>query len=514
MVILFRRDAGKIIPMVGYIHESNSSSVATALIVDDSATNRFLLRAILTTAGYRVVESENGKQCLEQCASGVPDIVLLDIRMPGSDGIETCRILREQHSRSALPVMIVTACADGPTVTAALDAGASDYLTKPVDRAILLARIENQLTLSRSARLIEAQQQSIQRALEIQRAMSDVLPDAIAVHDGLGRIVHANAQLVAWCGGVPPGSIQEAHNALGGGLFAEVGEECLAATVQAATIDREFQRAGTVVQIISQPIVTEVKEGLRLWVWRDLTRVRELEKAMSQQVKLDTVTLFAVGVAHNFNNYLGGMTGAVDILTRLTAGQPRAEKCLGVLKKAVQLATNFTRKMTTLERRGKAYGECTVLADVAEQVVDVQRLLTGERIKFRLDVSQTLPEVVMSYDNLVDVLSNLVVNAVESIDGRGEVALSAALTSAGDSVTVLISDTGSGLSGVARERLFEPFYSTKGLDAVNGISVTGRGLGLWNVYNLLKACGGEIQVESELGAGTIVQIGLPVVGKS
>ena len=78
------------------------------LVVDDTASNRFLLRAMLVSAGYSVDEVEDGAQCIEYCERERPAIVLLDIMMPVMDGIAACKKLREQHSRGDLPVVMVT----------------------------------------------------------------------------------------------------------------------------------------------------------------------------------------------------------------------------------------------------------------------------------------------------------------------------------------------------------------------------------------------------------------------
>ena len=124
--------------------------MATLLLVDDEPMNRDALGRRLLRAGYRVLTAENGAQALDIAAADRIDLVLLDVMMPGMDGIETLRRLRESHSISDLPVIMVTAKDSSDNVVEALDAGANDYVTKPVDFAVAQARIRTQLTARRA----------------------------------------------------------------------------------------------------------------------------------------------------------------------------------------------------------------------------------------------------------------------------------------------------------------------------------------------------------------------------
>jgi diguanylate cyclase (GGDEF)-like protein len=124
--------------------------MATLLLVDDEPLNRDALQRLLSRAGYRVLTAENGAQALDIAAADRVDLVLLDVMMPGMDGIETLRRLRESRSISELPVIMVTAKDGSQDVVEALDAGANDYVTKPVDFAVAQARIRTQLTARRA----------------------------------------------------------------------------------------------------------------------------------------------------------------------------------------------------------------------------------------------------------------------------------------------------------------------------------------------------------------------------
>jgi diguanylate cyclase (GGDEF)-like protein len=123
---------------------------ATLLLVDDDAMNRDALSRRLARRGYTVLTAESGPLALEMVGANRVDAVLLDVMMPGMSGLETLRRLRESRSVSDLPVIMVTAKDRTEDVVEALDLGANDYVTKPIDFPIALARIRTQVTARRA----------------------------------------------------------------------------------------------------------------------------------------------------------------------------------------------------------------------------------------------------------------------------------------------------------------------------------------------------------------------------
>jgi class 3 adenylate cyclase/CheY-like chemotaxis protein len=119
---------------------------ARILAVDDTPQNVRLLEAILIPRGYTVVGAVTGQQALALVAEQVPDLVLLDIMMPGLDGHEVCRRLRANPATALLPIVMVTASGDQDKVTA-LESGADDFIPKPVNQAELLARVRSLLRI-------------------------------------------------------------------------------------------------------------------------------------------------------------------------------------------------------------------------------------------------------------------------------------------------------------------------------------------------------------------------------
>jgi CheY-like chemotaxis protein len=119
---------------------------ARILIVDDDGENRRLLKAMLGQGGYHLVTATSGEEALALVAQHPPDLILLDIMMPGMNGYQVAAKIKGNLATKNIPIMMVTAL-DDPTIRMlALSAGAEEFLTKPVNRAELVVRVRNLLT--------------------------------------------------------------------------------------------------------------------------------------------------------------------------------------------------------------------------------------------------------------------------------------------------------------------------------------------------------------------------------
>ena len=123
----------------------------TLLVVDDNAWNRDLLNRRLKRAGYAVAIAENGEEAIDKVRNENIDLVLLDVMMPGISGIDVLRMIRKTHSPAELPVIMATAKNQSEDIVEALDQGANDYVTKPLDFAVILARVQAQLRMKEAS---------------------------------------------------------------------------------------------------------------------------------------------------------------------------------------------------------------------------------------------------------------------------------------------------------------------------------------------------------------------------
>jgi diguanylate cyclase (GGDEF)-like protein len=161
------------------------------LVVDDIADNRALLSRRFSKRGCVVVEAETGSAALDLIAQEEFDLVLLDIMMPGPSGIEVLQQIRASHSPDILPVIMITAKAGSTDVVEALELGANDYITKPVDFSVAFARAQTQLArkqakqaLDRSLRILEKTNRRLEREI-IERKRSDAQVHHLMYHDAL-----------------------------------------------------------------------------------------------------------------------------------------------------------------------------------------------------------------------------------------------------------------------------------------------------------------------------------------
>jgi two-component system, sensor histidine kinase and response regulator len=185
---------------------------ATVLVVDDNLQNREVAEGHLVGAGYRVIQAEGGVEALAILVASRPDLVLLDVLMPGMDGYETCRRIRGLPDGNDVPVLFLTALGDLETHRAAMESGADDFLTKPLNRTELLIRVRSLLRIKQLS-------DELRRNLQVIRTQRDALLDAHRQKDELtALIVHdlknplssilSNTQFVLGRG-VPAGDMRD-----------------------------------------------------------------------------------------------------------------------------------------------------------------------------------------------------------------------------------------------------------------------------------------------------------------
>ena len=155
------------------------------LVVDDNPLNVDILKSRLTAHGYDIVTAADGEAALAAVHAAEPDLILLDVMMPKLDGIEVCRRLRADAAAPFVPIILVTAKTDSKDVVSGLEAGADEYLTKPVDQAALVARVKSMLRIKSLHDTVQAQTGQL---AEWNRTLERRVVDQVAQLDRLARL--------------------------------------------------------------------------------------------------------------------------------------------------------------------------------------------------------------------------------------------------------------------------------------------------------------------------------------
>jgi adenylate cyclase len=160
-------------------------SPAKILVVDDTPKNVKLLADLLTVKGYSVITATSGREALALVDAARPDLILLDVVMPEMSGYEVCRTIRENSSAGMLPIVMVTALDPTQERIKGLDAGADDFLTKPINQSELLARVRSLLRIKELYDTVQAQAAQLS---DMNKTLEERVEEQVAQLERLGRL--------------------------------------------------------------------------------------------------------------------------------------------------------------------------------------------------------------------------------------------------------------------------------------------------------------------------------------
>jgi len=165
--------------------EANAASGEAILLVDDNPTNLQVLYQCLEGVGCRLLIAKNGQMALSIAAKALPDLILLDIMMPGIDGYEVCRRLKSDPATAAIPVIFLSALQDTDDKVKGLQLGAVDYITKPFQPDEVIARVNTHLTIHRLKQEVEQRKDELENELEVvSEVQRRLLPKQLPAIDG------------------------------------------------------------------------------------------------------------------------------------------------------------------------------------------------------------------------------------------------------------------------------------------------------------------------------------------
>jgi|GEM_PF-5967535 len=259
-----------------------------------------------------------------------------------------------------------------------------------------------------------------------------------------------------------------------------------------------------VVQVSARRLLLEGRPMVQL-IYRDVTEARQQQARLMEGEKLAALGAMTAGIAHELNNPVMGLLNFVQYARR-RAGDDR--RLAGVLQEAEETAervTRLVRDLLTVARGRRTDNARERIQDAAQRIQALLAYrLTESDATLEVRIPDELPAVAITPDHLHQVLLNLMTNAIDAVEGRQDRQVAVEARVVGDAVALSVSDTGPGITREQRQRMLEPFYTTKQVGR-------GTGLGLWIVHNLLEEHGGGLDVTSSPGRGSTFTVTLPVV---
>ena len=423
---------------------------ATVLVVDDTPANLALITETLSSVGYTVLTSLSGDRTLKRLQAYIPDLILLDIRMPGMDGFETCRQIKANPDTQSIPIIFITALSDTESIVKGFSLGAVDYISKPFQEPELLARVKTHLQLQSLTQRFE--KQVAERTAELQTALEQLHQSKLQLvqtekMSALGNLVAGVAHEINNPIGFLNGSIHNAkdyaHDLLAHLELYRRHHPNPAAPVQnhAEDIDLEFLCEDL-------PKLMDSMQGAT-------DRIQSLSTSLRTFSRTDT--------EHKVNlNLHAGLDSTLLILKyRLKANEYRP---------AIKVIQN--------------YGELSPIECFPSQLNQVFMNILANAIDVFDEAAQQ-----SSFADLEAKPQTITIQTIALMEPNA--------------VEICIRDNGKGMTEDVKARIFDHLFTTKGLGK-------GTGLGLAIARQIIvESHGGSLEVKSEPGQGAEFCIRLP-----
>jgi PAS domain S-box-containing protein len=368
--------------------------------------------------------------------------------------------------------------------------------------------------LRRAFDLLAAEKETFQVTLH-------TIGDAVVTTDAEGRVVYMNPAAEKLLGlreqdgrGRPAGEVIPLSNPETGEALPPfpTADESLAGV----SVRRVFLLSRDGVEHLVEQACSPIREGQggtpgAVMVIRDLTEASRREEELLRARKMESLGILAGGIAHDFNNFLAGIMGNLS-LARLSAKPGTKEHDrIGEAIRATDRARELALKLLTFAKGGKPIRDLVPLGDLVRESAGLSA--RGRSVRLETEVEPSLPCAYADPGQVAQVVSNLVINAVQASPEGSTVRVTTRKVvvgeleiphvRAGEYVQVRVTDQGRGIAPENLARVFDPYFTTKS---------EGTGLGLTSCYNIMKGHGGNIFVESELGAGTTFTLYFPSAG--
>jgi PAS domain S-box-containing protein len=487
-------------------------------IVDDTPANLGVLFDALEKKGAKVFIDTDGETAIEAIRQAHPDVILLDVVMPGMDGFEVCRRLKSDKATRDIPIIFMTALSDTVDKVKGLELGASDYITKPFQIEEVIARVNTQL------RLCELQR-SILRAKKEWEQTFDTVPDMIAILDKDYRIVRINKAMANGltldfqdCIGKPCYTVAHGTDQpppyCPNALLLKDGNEHITEIQNSAL--------GSYFLVTVSPIFdTDGHLIGSVHVARDITKQKQSEKELQDAKETAEAanrakSEFLANISHEIRTPMNAILGFTDLLCSLISDEQQ-KSYLDAIKsggKSLLTLINDILDLSKIEA-GKLeirYEPVRLYAIFEEirQIFSVR--IADKNLDFITDISEDIPESLMFDEvRIRQILFNLIGNAVKFTE-KGYIKISAKCKMHSEKLStdiahctlhLQIEDTGIGIPPESQQTIFEPFRQQ---DGQNTRKYGGTGLGLAITKRLVEMMNGKITLTSLPGKGSIFEM--------
>ena len=483
------------------------------LIADDNFEMRKYLQRLLEPH-WQVIVAEDGVKALETARAQRPDLVLSDVMMPGLDGFELLRQLREEDRTSTIPVILLSARAGEEAYIEGMKAGADDYIVKPFGARELIARVRALLAIARIRRESE----------ERFRTMADSSPIMIWMTDASGRTSFLNRTYLEYF----DLAAEEKASFDWRGIVHPDDREAYGAAFQTALHKR---------QTFHQRVRLRRRDGQ--WRWfesrgnpilddagnmigfigssPDITEIYESQQALTELGRRKDE--FLATLSHELRNPLAPIRNAVAILKTVKPGESKFEWCRDLIDQQVNHMARLMEDLLDLSRVTRSSlelrKEATDLTAVINDAIETSRPLI-EAGQHKLTVNLPADKMMVDGDptRLMQLFANLLNNAAKYTQSNGEIHLTAAVACRAEKdspqeIVVSIKDTGIGIAPELLPHLFDMFFQAEsGKERRYG----GLGIGLTLARSIVELHGGSIEVSSEgQGKGSQFTVRLPLL---